>query len=145
MYIHSHIQPRLLDFPVREVHCDAPAETEWEKLAQICSSRWDCSPPAPCPPPPPPCEVANWTGFAKKKFSFFSLRKSTEKKPKNLATYYWLQSHLYQDLMKLWSSVLKLQWLQSDPPPPKWSSKLDWISKEKISFFSLRKSTQKEI
>ena len=24
----------LLDFPVREVHCDARAETEWEKLAQ---------------------------------------------------------------------------------------------------------------
>ena len=24
----------LLDFPIREVHCDAPAETEWEKLAQ---------------------------------------------------------------------------------------------------------------
>ena len=23
-----------LDFPVREVHCDARAETEWEKLAQ---------------------------------------------------------------------------------------------------------------
>ena len=27
-------QPGLLDFPIREVHCDAPVETEWEKLAQ---------------------------------------------------------------------------------------------------------------
>ena len=33
----------------------------------------------------PPLEVGNWTGFVKKKFSFFSLRKLTEKK---IATYY---------------------------------------------------------
>ena len=63
---------------------------------KICSSRWDCSltPPPPLPnqkwkfnfavtavqPPPPPPPGGNWTGFAKKKFSFFSLRKSTEEK-----------------------------------------------------------------
>ena len=34
----------------------------------------------PPPPPPPPTKVGNWTGFVKKKISFFSLRKSTEKK-----------------------------------------------------------------
>ena len=48
---------------------------------------------------PPPPKVGNWTGFAKIKFSFFSLRKSTEKK----ISYILLSTvtHLYQDLMKV--------------------------------------------
>ena len=59
---------------------DARAETEWEKLAQNLQLKVGLQ------PPPPHPEVANWTGFAKKKFSFFSLRKSTKKK--YLVTYY---------------------------------------------------------
>ena len=60
--------------------------------------------------------------------------------------------------MKLWSSVLKLQWVQlkvglqlncplPPPPPtphPPQSRKLDWIHKEEFSFFSPRKSTEKK-
>ena len=62
----------LLDFPVREVHCDAPAETEWEKLAQNLQLKVGLQ-------PPPPPNVGNWTEFVKKKFPFFSLRKSTKR------------------------------------------------------------------
>ena len=36
-----------LDFPVREVHCDAPAETEWEKLAQNLQLKVGLQPPLP--------------------------------------------------------------------------------------------------
>ena len=54
----------------REIHCDAPAETEWEKWAQNLQLKVGLQPP----------KVGNWTGFAKKKFSFFSFRKSTGKK-----------------------------------------------------------------
>ena len=97
---------------------------------KICSSRWNCSP---CPPPPP--EVGNWTGFMKKKIYFFK---------KNLATILLSTvTHLYQDLMKLWSSVMKLQWLQLDPPPPPEVGNWTGFTK-KNSFFSLRKSTEKK-
>ena len=35
----------------------------------------------------PPPQIGNWTGFMKKKFSFFSLRKSTEKKKLHITEY----------------------------------------------------------
>ena len=90
------------------------------------------------PPPLPPPQVGNWTGFMKKIFSFFSLRKSTGKK----ISYILLSTvtYLYQDLMKVWSSVLKMQWvqlkvgLQLNPPPPP-NRKLDWIHEEKFFIF----------
>ena len=68
--ITQNLAPVFLDFPVREVHCDASAETEWENLAQnVQSLQLD-----PAPPP------------VKSKLSFLPLRKSTEN---ILATYYW--------------------------------------------------------
>ena len=94
------------------------------------------------PTPPPPPKVVNWTGFVKKN-SFFSLRKSTEKK----LSYILLSTvthftHLYQDLMKLWSSVMRLQWLQSDPPPPpNWTG----FARKKIHFFHSENQLKKKI
>ena len=62
----------LFGLSVREVHCDAPAETEWEKLAQNLQLKVGLQ-------SDPPPKVRNWTGFAKKN-SFFSLTKSMGKK-----------------------------------------------------------------
>ena len=113
-------QPGLLDFIVREVHCDAPAETEWEKLAQNLQLKVGLQ--------PPPPKVGNWTGFAKK--------------------YYWVQSHTYTKIW--WSSVLKLQWvqlkvgLQLNPPPTPESRKLDLIHKEKNFIFFTQKINWKK-
>ena len=46
--------------------------------------------------------------------------------------------------MKLWSFVLKLQWLQLEPPPPP-SSKLDWIHKNFHFFFHSENQLKKKI
>ena len=101
-------------------------------------------------PPPPPLKVGNWTGFAKKTFSFFSLRKSTEK---NILLHITEYSHTLtlrsDEVMKLCveAAVSAAQgWTAVETPPPPRSRKLDWICKENIFiFFSLRKSTEKNI
>ena len=121
----------LLDFPVREcpLWCSS---RNWsgKSLAQNLQLKVGT---AASPP------VGNWTGFVKKRFSFFSLRKINWKKR---ATYYWVQPHTYTKIW--WGSVLKLQWvqlkvgLQLDPPTPKVGN-WNWIRKGKIFIFFTEK------
>ena len=78
--VHIPIDSTDWTFPLRE----SPSvmleqKTEWKKLAQNLQLKVGL-PASPTSPPPPPLQVGNWTGFTKKKFSFFSFRKSTEKK-----------------------------------------------------------------
>ena len=104
----------LLDFPVREVHCDAPAETEWEKL--------------------------DWIRKVKIFIYYFWLRKPTE----IFFSYILLSTPFHQDLIWWSYEVLGWRCSDcSRTPPPPQSRKLDWICKVKIFIFLLRKSTEK--
>ena len=105
---------------------------------KICSSRLDCS------PPPPWSSKLDW--IREEKIFIFFTQKINWKK--YFVTYYWVQSHTYTKIW--WSYVLKLQWvqlkvgLQLNPPLPEVANWTGFV-KKKFSFFSLRKSTEKNI
>ena len=101
---------------------------------KICSSRWDCTH---CSPHPPPrSSKLDW--IRKEKIFIFFTQKINWKK--NLATYYWVQSHTYT---KIWSYEV-LCCSCSAPPPNHQSSKLDWIREEIIFIFFTQKIKKKK-